>query len=171
MTSEAHTYVVESRQMRAVKVGWAAAGSKRFAQLERYGWHLHRLLTVADRALAREIEQATLFILRHRLYVPHYVPEEDMPAGGWTETSSSELVTAPELWQIVCEQAAAIQLAPVITRSGRSNRVPPKHQRTKGDSLRHVPAARREAAETARVRQLSAPNQTPKRSDRKGETA
>lgn len=157
--------------MRAVKVGCADAGSKRLAQLERYGWSLHRLLVVTDKGLAWQIEQSTLFVVRNRLYVPEYVPEEDMPTGGWTETSSSALISAAQLWQIVCEQAGAAQLAPVVIRSGRSNRVPPRYRRMKGDSLPHVSAARREAAETARVRQLSAPNQTPKRIDREGETA
>lgn len=171
MTTEAHTYVVESHRMRAVKVGCADSGSKRLAQLDRYGWSLHRLLAVTDKTLARQIEQATLFVVRNRLYVPEYVPEEDMPAGGWTETSSSALISADQLWQIVCEQAAAAQLAPVVTRTGRTNRVPPRYRRTKGDSLPHVSAARREAAETARVRQLTAPNQTPKRSNREGESA
>lgn len=170
MTREAHTYVVESPHMRAVKVGCADSGSKRLPQLERYGWRLHRLLTVADKALARHVEQATLFEVRNRLYIPEYVPEEDMPAGGWTETSSSALISAERLWQIVCEQAVAAQLAPVVIRTGRSNRVPPRYRRVKGDSLPHVSAARREAAETARVRQLTAPNQTPKRTDREGET-
>lgn len=170
MTSEAHAYVVENHRMRAVKVGCADSGSKRLPQLERYGWRLHRLLAVADKTLARQIEQAALFVVRNQLYVPEYVPEADMPAGGWTETSSSALISADHLWQIVCEQAAATQLAPIVTRTARSNRVPPRYRRVKGDSLPHVSAARREAAETARVRQLTAPNQTPKRTDREGET-
>lgn len=150
------TYVVTHQDLRAIKVGCTSARSNRLEYLERRGWTPYRHLAVETTRLARQIEQATLFELRFRLHVPPYLKVDQLPNGGWTETASAALIGAPEVWEIVCEQAGLAQLNPDV---GRGMRQPPAHRRQRGDTPRYVAAARSEAARTARAAQLAAPNQ------------
>ena len=150
------TYVVTHPDLRAVKVGCTSSRSNRLEYLERRGWAPYRHLAVQTTRLARQIEQATLFELRFRLLVPPYLKADQLPNGGWTETASAALISASEVWEIVCEQAGLSQLNP---DAGRGMRQPPAHRRQRGDTPRYVAAARSEAARTARVAQLAAPNQ------------
>lgn len=141
----AYTYVVTHPGFRAVKVGYASDRSKRLEHLQRRGWEPYRRLVVSTGSAARRIEQAVLFELRFRLYVPPYLTEAQMTNGGWTETSSLALISASQVWDIACEQAGLLHLDPTVGR-GRWMRQPPRHyQRRKGDTPRYVAAARRQA--------------------------
>jgi len=147
------TYVLIHPDFRAVKVGQTTAKAKRLGELGRRGWNVYRRLEVATAGLAREIEQAVLFELRHRRYIPPYLTQNEMRTFGWTETSSLGLITAEEVWDLVCQQAAATYLAPHIVGppDGRRNNgsVPPR--RRPGDSLPYSSLARRQA----RIEQLA----------------
>lgn len=138
------TYVVTHSEFRAVKVGYSSTRSNRLENLGNLGWHTYRYLSVASRELARQIEQAAIFELRFRLYVPPYLTDEQLVGGGKTETASAALVSAAELWEIVCEQAGLLHLASTSGR-GRWLRNPPVNLRRKGDTPRYGAVARKEA--------------------------
>ena len=111
------TYVFIHPSLRSVKVGYTTPSANRFRELIRRGWTPYRRLNSKSATLAREIEQAALFDIRFRLYIPPHLCSEQMTGiDGWTETSSLALITATEAWEIVCQQAALIQLAPSIGR-------------------------------------------------------
>jgi hypothetical protein len=152
------TYVLTHSALGSVKVGYTTTRSNRIDYLIRNGWDAYRYLFSESGAVARQVEQETLFELRHRLYIPAHLTADVLPDGGWTETSSLSLISAQQLWDIVCEQAGRVQLSP---GRGRWMRRPPAHyRRRKGDTPRFVRAARVEAARTARAAQIFAPNQT-----------
>lgn len=140
------TYVVTHPGFRAVKVGYATTNSRRLEELGRRGWEPYRALAVATNELARQIEQAALFELRHRRYVPPFLTSVEMRIG-WTETASLGLTSARELWGIVCEQAALIQLSATVTGPPdgrrRNGGTPPR--RVRGDSLPNSRMARTQA--------------------------
>lgn len=109
------TYVFVHPDLQSVKVGYTTPSATRFRELGRRGWTPYRCLHSRSATLAREIEQAALFDIRFRLRVPpHLRREQLLGIDGWTETSSLTLVDANQVWEIVCQQAALIQLAPVI---------------------------------------------------------
>ncbi|MFF4489440.1 hypothetical protein ACFY0F_23575 [Streptomyces sp. NPDC001544] len=140
-------YVLTHPGFRAVKVGCTTSNSRRLEYFGRRGWEPYRSLAVATRSLARQIEQATLFEIRFHLYVPHYLTENEMRYGGWSETSSLGLITAREVWDVVCEQAAALALSTTICRAVDRRRhnggTPPR--RTPGDAPAPHPVARTQA--------------------------
>lgn len=155
------TYVVTHPGLQSVKVGYAVFGSNRMEMLVKRGWVPFKHLHLATPRIAREVEQAVLFQLRHRLYAPVHLTSA-LLRGGWTETVSGCLVSAPEVWRLVGEEAGRILLEPVVTRCGRANNRPAmRYARSKGDTLKYVPAARVQAAITARAAQLKASGQTP----------
>lgn len=135
------TYVLTHPGYRAVKVGYVSGKSKRLEYLARRGWKPYRHLVVTTGALARQVEQATLFEIRFRLHVPPYLTDAQLVHGGRTETSSLALVSASQVWDIVCEQAGLIHLNPTVGR-GRWLRVPPPHRRRKGDTQPYSTVAR-----------------------------
>lgn len=144
-------YVITHPDFHSLKVGYTTASSHRIEQFMKHGWQPFRQLLVADARLARRVEQAVLFELRHRLYIkPHLTRAHMAHDAGWTETASAALISAKELWNLVCEQAVAEQLAPVLQRAPRLRCVPRPHPRTKGDTPKYVAAARKQAAITAR---------------------
>ena len=152
------TYVMTHAGFRSIKIGHTGAEEDRVPQLMKHGWQPYRHLRSMSVDQARRIEQATLFDIRFRLGIPVQLTRAHMGhAAGWTETSSANLITAREAWELVCEQAALDQLAPVVAsvppvRSYRP--VPPRRQR--GDTPRYVRAARVEAARTAHAYQVGA---------------
>jgi hypothetical protein len=140
-------YVLTHPEFRAVKVGCTTSNSRRLEYFGRRGWEPYRSLTVATRSLARQIEQATLFEIRFHLYVPHYLTGTEMRYSGWSETSSLGLITAREVWDVVCEQAAALVLSPTIGRVAdrrrRNGGTPPI--RRPGQTAPYHPIARTQA--------------------------
>lgn len=146
------TYVLTHPGYRSVKVGFTTEGSDRIEGLGRRGWILHRSLRLQTPDLARAVEQAALFQIRHRLSVPVHLTADLMHAG-WTETVSARLLPASAVWQLVCEEAGALYLAPVVRKAigpgrKRNGGTPPR--RVPGDTPKYHRAARVAAAETAR---------------------
>jgi len=141
------TYVLVHPGFRAVKVGYTSPRTKRLEELGRRGWIVYRRLEVGAPEAARQIEQATLFELRHRLYIPPYLTRTDMRAFGWTETSSLGLIEAREVWDIVCHQAGLLYLSPHVAGPAdgrrRNGGTPPR--RVRGDSLPNSRMARTQA--------------------------
>lgn len=151
------TYVVTHRGFGSVKIGYAKVGGDRIEQLMKQGWDPFRHLHLATPQLARDVEQAALFQVRHYLSIPVHLAPGQMRTGGWTETFSARSLGAAAAWEIVCEQAGILQLEPVVTATGRQrNRPTSSYRRTKGDTPTYVQAARREAARTARAAQVGA---------------
>jgi hypothetical protein len=145
-------YVAVQPDRGSVKVGCTMSGSRRLEMLSRYGWVLHRELYVVSTDLARAIEQAALFDLRHRLLVPVHLTAEDLP-NGWTETASASLVSAPQMWHLVGDHAGAAYLAPVVRKvpGRRGPKTPPTPpRRVAGDTPSYSRAARAAAAYTAK---------------------
>ncbi|MEU1919336.1 hypothetical protein ABZ742_04085 [Streptomyces albogriseolus] len=142
------TYVLTHAGFRAVKVGYTAPGAARIDNLYRDGWEPYRTLDVATHAFAREIEQATLFEIRFSRLVPSYLTRREMRKYGWTETFSLALISVREVWDIVCEQAALLQLAPHITGppDGRRHNGGTPPRRRPGDTQPYAPIARKQAA-------------------------
>ncbi|WP_328903268.1 GIY-YIG nuclease family protein [Streptomyces sp. NBC_00441] len=154
-------YVITHPDFRSLKVGFTTTSSKRVEQFMKHGWQPFQRLLVADARLARKVEQAVLFELRHRLHIaPHLTRAHMTHDAGWTETASAALISANELWNLVCEQAGLEQLAPVLRRAPRQRWGPTPHPRTKGDTPRYARVARIEASRTARAAQVYAPNQS-----------
>lgn len=141
------TYVLTHPDFRAVKVGHTTHKSTRFEDFGRRGWQVYRTLEVTSPGIARQIEQATLFELRHLRLVPAYLTRNEMREYGWTETSSLGLITAREVWDIVCWQAVLLQLAPHVVGPPdgrrRNGGTPPR--RVRGDSLPNSRIARTQA--------------------------
>lgn len=145
-------YVIAHDCLGAVKVGCSSAGTDRIGTFARDGWQPFRRLRTATPDHARTVEQATLFHLRHRLYIQPFLTARHMPAGGWTETSSINLISPGCLWDLVCEQAGLFQMSPVVLKAPdgrrRNGGTPPR--RRPGDTARYHAAARLAASETAR---------------------
>ncbi|WP_329616451.1 hypothetical protein OG244_28395 [Streptomyces brevispora] len=150
------TYVITHPGYRAVKLGYTGAESDRIEQLARHGWQSFRRLSLVSSRLAWEVEQAALFQIRHRLYIPPYLTSGQMPSGGWTETASLSLIDAREAWEIVLEEAAAAHLAAQLGRPKPRRRIPVPPRRTAGDTPKFAAVARVEAARTARSAQVGA---------------
>lgn len=155
------TYVMTNPVFRSVKVGYTSPGSFRYEHLMRNGWQPYRHLHMESAELARRVEQATLFDIRFRLHIPVHLTSAHMGhLSGWTETSSADLISAREVWDLVCEQGAIEQLAPVVrptSQRGVARNL--GYRRQKGDTPRYAKVARIEAARTARAAQVGAPNQ------------
>lgn len=156
-------YVVSHPGLKAVKVGFSSTGSNRLDGLMGKGWEPYRRLYVSNPALARRIEQAVLFEMRHRHYIPEYLTGDRMNLSGWTETAVASLVSPQRLWDLVCEQAGAEQLAPRVQRiKVYRPHFTVRGVRSQGDTPRYAPVARREAARTARAAQVGGVVQPPK---------
>jgi hypothetical protein len=140
------TYVITHPDFRAVKVGYTTVASHRLQELGRRGWQPYRTLLVATGEIARQVEQAALFEIRFRRLVPQYLTAGEMSIG-WTETSSLALITAREVWDVVCEQAGQVQLSPTIGRAPdgrrRNGGIPPR--RRPGQTLPYSNLARIQA--------------------------
>lgn len=139
-------YVLAHPVRRAVKVGYTSPGAGRVEGFMRDGWQLQYRLYVATPAMARDIEQATLFELRHRLHIQPFLTSDRMNTGGWTETASVSLLTPRHLWEIVCEQAGLLQMSPLVSAPDRrrwNGGVPPR--RRPGDTPRYSRIARTQA--------------------------
>lgn len=152
------TYVMTHRSYRSVKVGYTSPNSLRLSGLRRGGWEPFRQLVCESTSLAREVEQATLFEIRFRLYVPIHLTHAQMRGvHGWSETSSIAVISPREVWEIVCEQGALQQIAPIVKKS-RVYKPPVKRGvRRAGDVPDFVRAARIEASRTARALLVGAP--------------
>lgn len=141
------TYVITHPEFRAVKVGYTTPKAKRLEQFGRRGWQPYRSLEVATSAIARQIEQASLFEIRHRRLVPAYLTPNEMHEFGWTETSSLGLITAREVWDVVCWQAGVVYLSPHVTGPPdgrrRNGSTPPR--RVRGDTPKYSRIARTQA--------------------------
>jgi hypothetical protein len=140
------TYVMTNAALNSVKVGYTHSGSARMRTLRKLGWRDFGVLVVATHRLARDIEQATLLQIRCRCLVPVHLTAELMPFG-WTETISASLLPPLEVWDLVCEQAAWVQLAPTVARPvdarRRNGGTPPR--RRPGDTLPYSRMARIQA--------------------------
>jgi hypothetical protein len=142
------TYVFIHPGFQSVKVGYTTLSANRLRELTRRGWTPYRRLHTKSATLAREIEQAALFDIRFRLYVPpHLSREQLLGIDGWTETSSLALISATEVWEVVCQQAALIQMAPSIGRppDGRRNNGGTPPRRVSGQTLPYSRMARTQA--------------------------
>jgi hypothetical protein len=146
------TYVMAHPGFQSVKVGHTGSEENRVPQLMKHGWQPYRHLRSITIEQARSIEQATLFYVRFQLGIPVHLTRAHMGhAAGWTETLSAALITAKDVWELVCEQAVLEQLAPVVEKVrpvSTYRPVPPRRQ--KGDTPRYVKVARTEASRTAR---------------------
>jgi hypothetical protein len=138
------TYVITHPGFRAVKIGCTTSDSRRLEYFGRRGGEPYRTLAVATQSIARHVEQAALFEIRFRLYVPPYLTATEMRYGGWSETSSLGLITASDVWNVVCEQAAAFVLSPTIGRApdGRRNNGGTPPVRRPGQTAPYAPIAR-----------------------------
>ncbi|MFD4596754.1 hypothetical protein ACFWPQ_01850 [Streptomyces sp. NPDC058464] len=139
-------YLLAHPDFRALKIGFAAAKSDRLEELGRRGWQPYRTLTVATPELAREIEQAALFEIRYRRFVPHLLTSKEV-RHGWTETFSLSLITVREAWDVLCSQAGLVYLAPHVTGQPdgrrRNGGTPPR--RVPGQTLPYSRMARTQA--------------------------
>lgn len=142
------TYVLIHPSLESIKVGYTSTADKRIERFIRRGWEIYRALHFASPALARDVEQATLFQLRHRLHVPQHLPSVALGrALGSTETSSARLVSPEQVWEIVCEEAGRILLSPSLTKpDGRrfNGGTPPR--RVPGDTQPYSPIAKKQAS-------------------------
>jgi hypothetical protein len=144
------TYVVTHSEFGSVKVGCTTYQSRRLRDLWRQGWELHDALRLPSKGFAQMVEQGVLLHLRHRLGLPPHLTAELMPHG-WSETVSARLIDAAGVWNLVCEEAAAIQMAPVVGTFKPTLRCPPNpHKRTKGDTPKFAKIARTQARITAK---------------------
>lgn len=143
------TYVMTHPKFGSVKVGCTTYQSTRLRSLWRQGWESHDGLLVASKGLAQMVEQGVLLQLRHRLGFPvHLTP--DLMSHGWSETVSERLIGADGVWNLVCEEAGAIQMAPVVGIFRPTLQRPPNaHKRTKGDTPKYARGARIQARITA----------------------
>lgn len=140
-------YVAVQSDRQSVKVGWMLFSSRRLTELSRFGWALYQRLDVATASLAREIEQAVLFDIRHRLLVPVHLTADELP-NGWTETASAALVSASQMWDLVGNYAGAVHLEPVVRKvpGRRGPKAPPTPpRRVPGDTPRYSAIARTQA--------------------------
>lgn len=146
-------YVITHPGFRAVKVGHTTPTATRLEDFGRRGWEPYRSLEVATPAIARQVEQMTLFEIRYSLYVPPYLTRNEMREFGWTETSSLGLISAREVWDIACQQAGLLYLSPHVTGPAdgrrRNGGTPPR--RVRGDCLPNSLIARTQA----RIEQLA----------------
>jgi hypothetical protein len=144
------TYVLTHPEFRSVKVGCTTYQSRRLLDLwRRHGWVPYKQLRLASKGLAETVEQGVILQLRHRLGFPAHLTHE-LVSAGWTETVSERLIDAEGVWNLVCDEAAALQMAPVVgSFKPLSHRPPIQHRRTKGDTPKYVKAARTQARITA----------------------
>lgn len=140
-------YVITHPGFRAVKVGHTTPTATRLQDFCRRGWEPCRSLEVSTPAAARQVEQMALFEIRHSLYVPPYLTRNEMREAGWTETSSLGLIAATEVWDIVCQQAGLMHLAPHVSGpvDGRRRNGGSPPRRVSGDCLPNSRMARRQA--------------------------
>jgi len=80
-------YLVVHEPYDAVKVGIAAAGSKRVLTHESERWETSRIWDGVTGDEARQIEREVLRWWRIDLQLPHGVPKDMMPQYGYTETA------------------------------------------------------------------------------------
>jgi len=85
--AEALVYLVVHEPYDAVKVGIAAAGSKRVLTHESERWETSRIWDGVTGDEARQIEREVLRWWRIDLQLPHGVPKDMMPQYGYTETA------------------------------------------------------------------------------------
>ena len=106
LTSPACVYVVHHVGEDAVKIGIAGLDARngRIAKHQRHGWTLIRQLRCATGEHALAIEQAVLAELKAR-QLGHFMSEEVMPQGGWTETFDAELLNTEQLWRMIVLEA------------------------------------------------------------------
>lgn len=140
-------YVLTHPDFRAVKVGYTTPKSTRLNDFHRDGWEPYRTLEVATHKIARQIEQDSLFEIRFCRLVPPYLTKNEMRLFGWTETSSLGLISAREVWDIVCEQAGLVQLSPHVIGplDGRRKNGGTPPRRVRGDTLPYSQMARTQA--------------------------
>lgn len=157
------TYVLTHPALQSIKVGCTTHQSRRLHDLwRRHGWVPYKRLQVASKGVAETVEQGVLMHLRHRLYLPSHLTAE--LTDGWTETVSARLIEVEAVWNLVCEEAARLQMEPTLGAFKPTLHQPSlHHKRTKGDTPKFVRAARVEAARTARAAQVGARNQTPRK--------
>ena len=96
-------YLVEQRG--AYKLGIANVGSGRIREHARNGWTLRYTYQVASGDEALRVEQAVLSWLRDECGIPECLDSEEMRSG-WTETFSTGLVDADEVWWKVLAEAS-----------------------------------------------------------------
>ncbi|QBR04521.1 MULTISPECIES: hypothetical protein [Streptomyces] len=103
-TAPAWLYAMAHVFFGAVKIGVTGRETRedRIARLQGSGWILVRTWLFDTGAAAYRIEQIVLKQLRAQGHGPHLTAER-MPAGGWTETFDSDVVTADTLCRTVHE--------------------------------------------------------------------
>lgn len=153
------TYVLTHPEFHSVKVGVTTYGSRRLRDLwRRQGWVPYKELRLASKPLAETVEQGVLLLLRHRFCLPPHLTYDLMPEG-WTETVSARLMSAEAIWDLVCQEAGALQLSPSVGTFRPVSHRPPKHyRRTKGDTPKYHPIARLLASQERRILPKTAKN-------------
>ncbi|MER5866678.1 hypothetical protein [Kitasatospora sp. NPDC002040] len=103
-------YVMTNHELGAVKIGIGGLHTRRSRteQHLRHGWHLDSTHDTPTGDIAYRIEQAVLRHLKQELGLLHFVRQEQMPQGGYTETFDRGVVSSVELRQLVLLEAALI---------------------------------------------------------------
>lgn len=156
------TYVLTHPHFDSVKVGVTTHGSRRLRDLwRRQGWVPYKELRLVSKPLAETVEQSVLFQLRHRFCLPPHLTYDLMPEG-WTETVSAQLMGPEAVWDLVCLEAAALQMSPCVGPfKPISHRPPSTYRRTKGDTPKYHPIARLLASRERRILPKAAKNSRP----------
>lgn len=96
-------YVMENEAFLSLKIGISNADSRddRVAIHSRHGWSLVTRIDFENGFLAYEFEQTLLRYLRKTMEIPIHLSKSEMPQSGYSETLSSELISLPDLLQLV----------------------------------------------------------------------
>ncbi|WP_156161764.1 hypothetical protein [Nocardia vulneris] len=101
--------------------GWGAhkigitstnSSSDRLSVHRKYGWKLYRSRLFNLGADAYAVEQAVIKRIRGEFDLAQYLSAEEMPQGGATETVNSNEISLPEVWRLVGDEIAKMEMAP-----------------------------------------------------------
>ncbi|MCX6430169.1 MAG: hypothetical protein NTX12_04235 [Actinobacteria bacterium] len=109
----AYFYLITHKELNATKIGIANISktklADRFYHHQKQGWELVARWDFDLGKSAQEVEKAMLRILRKEMKIPPYLAKEDMPFGGWTETSSSDSISVVKLKKLIEVEIAKIR--------------------------------------------------------------
>ncbi|MER6113870.1 hypothetical protein [Streptomyces hirsutus] len=106
LTEPTYVYVMVHRRLRAAKVGKGMARAGRISGHLAKGWDVYRAVLMPDHASASAIESRVKSQLESE-GLARFLPQAQMPQGGYTETVSLAQKSAAELWRVVLEAEAA----------------------------------------------------------------
>ncbi|MCU1584063.1 MAG: hypothetical protein JWM49_619 [Microbacteriaceae bacterium] len=116
-----YVYFLEHTALGAFKVGITNIGRGRLDQFRRDGWQILNLELFGNGRDAAAVELAIKQWWRRALKLPAWLASQDMPrTGGWSETISSEALTAREcIERIKVETARRLEIRRVTDLEGR----------------------------------------------------